>query len=198
MFNLLTGHSRQHDFRTLLVAPAGMRTKLAELIRGQARPDGRITMKLNSLADPELIDALYEASGAGARIDLVPRSICCLRPGVQGLSETIRVRSLVGRFLEHSRIFRFGTGPDATYLFGSVDLMQRNLDRRVEVPAPIRDPALRDRIDELLDVLDADDALAWELEGDGTWRPPNGHGTVDAQARLEELAQARARRVSAV
>jgi len=198
VFNLLTGYSLQHDFRTLLVAPAGMRAGLIDLIRGQARPDGQITMKLNSLVDPELIDALYEASNAGASIELTLRSICCLRPGVPGLSENIRVRSVVGPFLEHSRIFRFGSGADGVYLFGSADLMQRNLDRRVEVLAPILDPSLRARIDEILAVLGVDDVLAWELMPDGTWRGPSEAGGVNAQTRLEQAAVARARRIAAV
>jgi polyphosphate kinase len=197
-FNLLTGYSRQKEFRTLLVAPRGMREGLLELIRAQASRDGLITMKLNSLVDAEVIDALYEASQAGARIELITRSICCLRPGEAGLSESIRVRSLVGRFLEHSRVFRFGRGPEATYLFGSADLMPRNLDRRMEVLAPIREPALRARIDEMLDDLLSDDALAWELGADGTWQAPSGSGTNNAQVHLEEAALARARRVAAV
>jgi polyphosphate kinase len=198
VFNLLTGYSRQQEFRALLVAPTGMRTGLVELIRAQAAPDGRIAMKLNSLVDPELIDELYDASRAGARIELIVRSMCCLRPEVPGLSENIRVRSIVGRFLEHSRIFRFGSGPDATYLFGSADLMQRNLDRRVEVLAPVRDPALRARLDEILAALDADDTFASELTAEGDWRGPAGQGTVNGQTRLEEAALARARRVVAV
>ena len=196
VFNLLTGYSRQQEFRCLVVAPAGMRAELLELIRAQASPEGRITLKLNSLVDPPLIDALYEASGAGAEIDLVCRGICCLRPGVPGLSERIRVRSIVGRFLEHSRIYRFGSGPEATYLFGSADLMQRNLDRRVEVLAPVRDPKLRDRLDEILDVLLDAGTAAWHLAGDGTWS--QGPGTVDAQARLEQVALERARRITAL
>jgi polyphosphate kinase len=198
VFNLLTGYSRQQEFRPLLVAPTAMRAELVELIRGQASPEGRIAMKLNSLVDPELIDALYDASQAGARVDLIVRSMCCLRPQVPGLSENIRVRSIVGRFLEHSRIFRFGAGPDATYLFGSADLMQRNLDRRVEVLAPVRDSALRGRIDEILSALELDDTLAWELSGDGTWLAPSETGTVNAQTLMEEAALARARRVVAV
>jgi polyphosphate kinase len=165
------------------------------LIRSQASPEGHITMKLNGLIDPEMIDALYDASQSGARIELIVRSTCCLRPGVPGLSEGIRVRSIVGRFLEHSRLFRFGTGPEATYLFGSADLMQRNLDRRVEVLAPIRDLALRARFDEILAVLSVDDTLAWELNGDGTWISPSETGIVNSQARLEQSALARARRV---
>jgi len=198
VFNLLTGYSRQQEFGTLLVAPAGMRADLLELIRAQAVPEGRIAMKLNSLVDPELIDALYDAAQAGARIELIVRGMCCLRPEVPGLSEGIRVRSIVGRFLEHSRIFRFGSGPDATYLFGSADLMQRNLDRRVEVLAPVRSATLRARLDEILAVLDLDDTLAWELTADGTWRGPARGGTVNAQTRLEQAALARARRVVAI
>jgi polyphosphate kinase len=198
VFNLLTGYSRQQGFRTLLVAPAELRTGLLELIRGQASPEGQITMKLNSLVDHEVIDALYDASQAGAEIQLIVRSMCCLRPGVPGLSEGINVRSIVGRFLEHSRIFRFGTGPEATYLLGSADLMERNLDRRVEVLTPIRDRGLRERLDEILGLLLADDVLAWELNSDGIWRGPAANGTVNAQARLEQAARERARRVVAV
>jgi polyphosphate kinase len=198
MFNLLTGYSRQQDFGTLLVAPEDMRAGLIELIRGQASPQGWITMKLNSLVDAELIDALYESSRAGAEIDLIVRSICCLRPGVPGLSETIRVRSIVGRFLEHSRILRFGTDDDATYLIGSADLMPRNLDRRVEVLAPVVAPALRARLDEILETLEDDRALAWTLRGDGSWQRVGHGGELDAQERFEELALARARRISAV
>jgi len=195
-FNLLTGYSRQQEFRTLLVAPIGMRPGLLELIRAEATPEGRITMKLNSLVDQVLIDALYEASQAGAEIELIVRSICCLRPEEPGLSETIRVRSIIGRYLEHSRVYRFGSGPEATYLFGSADLMPRNLDRRMEVLAPIRDPSLRVRIDEMLELLVADDVLAWQLAADGSWRPPGAAGTRNVQTQLEEAALAR--RITAV
>jgi len=198
VFNLLTGYSRQQDFRSLLVAPAGLRTGLLQLIRSQASPEGRIALKLNSLVDQEMIDALYEASQAGARIELVVRGMCCLRPGVPGLSDGISVRSIVGRFLEHSRVFRFGSGPEATYLLGSADLMERNLDRRVEVLTPIRDPSLRGRLDEILEILLADDVLAWHLQSNGTWRGPAANGTVNAQARLEQAARDRARRIVAV
>jgi polyphosphate kinase len=198
VFNLLTGYSRQQDFRALLVAPTGLRAKLLELIRAQSSPEGEIAMKLNGLLDHEIIDALYEASEAGARIQLVVRSMCGLRPGAPGLSEGITVRSIVGRFLEHSRIYRFGSGAEATYLLGSADLMERNLDRRVEVLTPIRDPALRDRLDEIIAILLADDTFAWELNSDGTWSGPSAAGTVNAQARLEQAARDRARRVVAV
>ncbi|MGN6431245.1 MAG: polyphosphate kinase 1 [Gaiellaceae bacterium] len=198
VFNLLTGYSRQQSFRTLLVAPSSLRSGLLELIRSQASPEGQITIKLNSLVDHEMIDALYDASQAGARIELIVRSMCCLRPRVPGLSESISVRSIVGRFLEHSRIFRFGSGAEATYLIGSADLMERNLDRRVEVLTPVRDPALRARLDGILGVLLADEALAWTLDGDGIWHAPAPTGAVDAQTRLEEAARAGARPILAV
>jgi polyphosphate kinase len=152
-------------------------------------------MKMNSLADPEIIDALYAASRAGTEIDLVVRAICCLRPGVKGLSERIRVRSIVGRFLEHSRIFRFASekrGP--RYYIGSADLMPRNLDGRVECVAPVLDPALAARLEEILSVNLADDALAWELGPAGWHKVPTTVG-VNAHARLQALAEDRARRV---
>jgi len=198
VFHLLTGYSRQSTFGTLLVAPAEMRAELLRLIEGQANPGGHISMKLNSLVDPELIDALYAASRAGAEIDLIVRSICCLRPGVERLSETIQVRSLVGRYLEHSRIYRFGHGDEAAYLVGSADLMQRNLDRRVEVLAPVSDPTLQGRLDEILEALEADDLLAWELEPDGNWSRVSEAGTVDAQEQLQQAATARAHRLTQV
>jgi polyphosphate kinase len=198
VFHLLTGYSRQSDFGTLLVAPAGMRSALLDLIRTQANEEGLITMKLNSLVDPELIDALYEASRAGAEVDLIVRGICCLRPGVPGLSDTIRVRSIVGRYLEHSRIFRFGRGDDAVYLIGSADLMQRNLDRRVEVLVPVRAPELQRRLDEILGVLDADEVQAWELDASGNWQNVTSAGAADAQTILQERAVVRARGIAAV
>ena len=170
------------------------RTRLRELIRGQAHEGGHITIKVNNLADIEIIDALYEASSAGCEIDLIVRSVCCLRPGVPGLSENIRVRSIVGRFLEHSRIFRFGrVGPDAVYYIGSADLMVRNLDERVEALVPVADPGLRSRLDFILGVNLADDVLAWELLPDGSWRKIPTLAGVNTHKRLQELAAARAR-----
>ena len=192
LFNLLTGYSRQRDYRTLLVAPHYLRPQMIELIRGQARPGGRIVLKMNALVDPDMIDALYEASGAGAEIDLIVRSICCLRPGISGQSERIRVRSLVGRYLEHSRIFRFGEHEEVMHYIGSADLMQRNLDRRVEALVPVSDPALAARLDQILDVLMQDDTLAWTLGADGTWTKIRGERGIDAQQRLQELAVERA------
>jgi len=192
LFNHLTGYSHQTSLAEVIVAPTRMRAALLERIREQSRPGGRITLKMNSLVDPEMIDTLYAASAAGATVELIVRGICCLRPGIPGLSENITVRSLVGRFLEHSRIYRFGADPnDAEYLIGSADLMPRNLDRRVEALTPVRAPALQRRLDEILATNLADDELAWALDGTGTWaRVPTTLG-VDAQAELMERAIAR-------
>jgi polyphosphate kinase len=192
LFNLLTGYSRQRDYRTLLVAPHYLRPQMIDLIRGQGGPGGRIVLKMNALVDPDMIDALYEASQAGAEVDLIVRSICCLRPGVPGLSQRIRVRSLVGRYLEHSRIFRFGEHDEVTHYIGSADLMQRNLDRRVEALVPVSDPALAARLDQILEVLMQDDMLAWTLGPDGAWTKVRGEREIDAQQRLQELAVERA------
>ncbi len=193
LFNYLTGYSRQTRYQRLAVSPNGVRSRLTELIEEEAsRADGHITLKMNSLVDAAMIESLYEASRAGTRVDLIVRGICCLRPGVEGLSENIRVRSIVGRYLEHSRIYRFGAwGRTRTLFIGSADLMPRNLDRRVEALAPIIDPDLQFRIDEVLDVLMADDNLAWSLGPDGKWErvPTTG---VDAHVALQELARARA------
>jgi polyphosphate kinase len=196
LFNLLTGYSRQRGYGRLLVAPIALRERIIEMIRQQKTlgTQGRIVLKLNSLVDPPTIDALYDASSAGVRIDLAVRGICCLRPGVRGLSDTIRVRSIVGRFLEHSRVYRFGEpGADARYFISSADLMPRNLDRRVEAAVPVDDPELRGRLDEILQVTFADDVLSWELRADGGWsKVPTVHG-LDAQETLMGLAAARAR-----
>jgi polyphosphate kinase len=194
LFNYLTGYSRQTRYHRLAVSPTGVRSRLTELIEDEAsRPDGHITLKMNSLVDAAMIESLYAASQSGTRIDLIVRGICCLRPGVEGMSENIRVRSIVGRYLEHSRIYRFGArGRTRHYYIGSADLMPRNLDRRVEALAPINDPDLQFRIDEVLDVLLADDNLAWSLGPDGRWeRVPTSAG-VDAHVALQELARARA------
>jgi polyphosphate kinase len=194
LFNYLTGYSQRRDYRKLLVAPVTLRTRLLEFIAGQAREGGRITIKVNNLADPQIIDALYDASLAGCQMDLIVRSVCCLRPGVPGLSERIRVRSIVGRYLEHSRINRFGTpGVDAVYYIGSADLMVRNLDERVEALVPVSEPSLTARLDEILSVNLADDVLAWELQPDGSWTKVPTRVGVNTHKRLQELAVARAR-----
>jgi len=187
LFNFLTGYSRQRKFRRLLVAPTGLRNEILKRIR-EEEPGGRIIIKVNNLADKEIIDALYEASEKKVDIDLVIRGICCLRPGVPGFSERIRVRSLVGRYLEHSRIFRFGPKAAADYYLGSADMMDRNLDRRVEALTPVADPHLKEQLGEILDVALEDDVLAWELGPDGTWtKVPTIHH-LDAQVRLQQLA----------
>jgi polyphosphate kinase len=166
-----------------------------------AGPQGRIVMKLNGLTDPEMIDALYVASRAGVPIDLNVRGMCCLRPGIPELSETIRVRSIVGQFLEHSRIYRFGgqslDGTDErplTLLIGSADLMERNLDRRVEVLTPVRDPLLQARLLEVLELCFADDTNTWALGADRRWRKVPTTNGISVQDRLRALALERARR----
>jgi len=197
LFNYLTGYSRQTRFRRLLVAPTGLRQDVIDLIaaeRDASGGTGRILMKMNSLVDTAVIDALYQASQAGVEVDLVVRSICCLRPGVPGLSENVRVRSIVGRFLEHSRIFAFGSGDRRRYFIGSADMMPRNLDRRVEAMVPVDDPKLQARLQEVLDLNLADDTLAWQLAGDGTWSRVATKAEVNAHLRLQELAFERARR----
>ena len=195
LFNRLTGYSNGNGYHSILVAPGHLRPQLLQLIQQeQEAADGRIVMKMNNLSDPEIITALYDANAAGTEIDLIVRGICCLRPGVKSLSERIRVRSIVGRFLEHSRIFRFGSderGP--RYYIGSADLMPRNLDRRVECVAPVTDPALTPRLEEILSVSLTDDVLAWKLGPDGWHKVPTKVG-VNAQERLQALAEARARR----
>ncbi len=193
LFNFLTGYSRQTSYRKLAVSPGGIRNLISELIAEEAsRAHGHITFKMNSLVDARIIERLYEASQAGTRVDLIVRGICCLRPGVPGLSENISVRSVVGRYLEHSRIYRFGArGSERRYYFGSADMMPRNLDRRVEALTPVVDPDLQFRIDEILDVMLADDNLAWELDGDGSWRRVPGEPTVDTHVSLQDLARIR-------
>jgi polyphosphate kinase len=194
LFNHLTGCSASGAYRKLLVAPTGLRTGLLELIRAEAGAgDGEIAIKVNGLSDPELIDALYAAAQAGVRIDLLVRSICCLRAGVPGLSENVRVRSVVGRFLEHSRIFRFGSAARGRrYYIGSADLMRRNLDQRVEVLAPVEEPALCARLDQILALNFDPGARAWELDASGSWRRlPDADG-FSTHARLQELARAQA------
>jgi polyphosphate kinase len=156
------------------------------LIQQEAsKPDGRIVIKVNNLVDPEVIDALYRASQAGVQIDLIVRGICCLKPGVRGLSERIRVRSLVGHYLEHSRIFRFGGGAELDVLIGSSDLMPRNLDRRVEAVVPVSEPELNKKIDQFLELELADDTLAWELARDGAWSKAAAGRGVNTQQQMQ-------------
>ena len=201
LFNYLTGYGRDVRYQTLLVAPHGVRAGLEALLRNEiaVAESGRpaaFTAKMNSLSDQEVIDLLYEASQAGVEIDLVVRGVCCLVPGVPGQSERIRVRSIVGRYLEHSRIYRFanGDGPgQPRLLIGSADLMRRNLDRRVEALVPVEDPPLQDRLEEILEINLADDTLAWTLDAEGRWTHVPRTGTCDTHARLELLAADRRR-----
>jgi polyphosphate kinase len=175
LFNVLTGLSRQQSFRRLLVAPMTMRMRLDELIEreiahAEAGRDARIVIKTNAVVDVPVIDALYRASQAGVTVDLISRGICMLLPGVEGLSERIRVRSIVGEYLEHSRIWHFANGGDAEWFIGSADLMDRNLDRRIAVVTPVEDVEARRRLDEIVDIMLADDRHSWQLGPDGTWR----------------------------
>jgi polyphosphate kinase len=196
LFNYLTGYSRQAKYRKLLVAPGSLRPAMVDLIHEQrdAGTDGHIVMKMNALVDTAIVDELYGASQAGVRIELIVRGICCLRPGVPGLSEHITVRSIVGRYLEHSRIYGFGPRESRRYLMGSADLMPRNLDRRIEAVAPVENPALQDRLQEILDVCLSDDVLACELRPDGSWHKVDEKEGLNAQIRFQELAFERARR----
>ena len=194
LFNYLTGYSEQEEYQELLVAPLTLREKIMSLIEEQTEKarngeGATITCKTNSLTDPQIIELLYEASQAGVKIDLVVRSICCLRPGVEGVSENIRVVSLVGRFLEHARIFAFSDGDDEQMYLGSADLMQRNLDRRVETAFPLREKHHREKVRRLLDLQLADNANGWELGPDGTFErlyPKDGEEQVDSQRILLE------------
>ena len=204
LFNLLSGSGDPPWFRKLMVSPLTTRSGLMEAIEaeGRAGSDGRIVIKTNGLTDPEVIDALYRASQAGVSVDLVVRGRCCLRPGVPGLSDGIRVRSIVGRYLEHSRVFCFGgrAGRPIRVAVGSADLMERNLDRRVEVVVPITDPALQRRVAGLLDWALLDQATSWELGADGCWirrapdLPPHSLGlSLQAQFQTQALAGRRTR-----
>ena len=190
VFNLLTGYSRQSSYCKLLVAPLGLRKGMIERIEREIalhleHGNGHLIFKMNALVDPQVIHALYRASQAGVRIDLLVRGICCLRPGVEGVSETIRVRSLVGRFLEHSRVYYFRNGGDEEMLLGSADMMQRNLDHRVETLFPIEDSVLREAIlERLLKSELADTVNARELKSDGSYvrvQPAKGEPPFDCQ-----------------
>lgn len=208
LFNHMTGFGRPQKFRKLLVAPFNLRTRLIDHIRAvaDAAASGKpatVRMKVNSLTDPAIIEELYRASQAGARVDIIARSICSLRPGVPGLSDRIHVRSIAGRFLEHSRLFAFQAGDDETYLLGSADIMPRNLDHRIEVLTPVEDARLRHEISTIFETLLGDRTQAWVLEADGSWtrlRPERrgtkrgSHAVLMRRARLR--ARPRSRRAS--
>ncbi len=197
LFNYLTGYARDVHYAKLLVAPHTLRNGLVRFIRNErsAAPGaGHIIMKMNSLVDADMIDELYAASQDGVKIELIIRGISCIRPGVPGLSENITVRSIVGRYLEHSRIYRFanGRGPgQELHFIGSADLMPRNLDRRVEAVVPVRSPELRVRMDEVLAVALADDTLAWEQQDD-RWTHVERRNTVETHLEQQEHALKRA------
>ena len=198
LFNNLTGYSREDPYRRLVVAPRSLRPRFLDLIARECSfgTSGRITMKMNSLVDPELIEALYEASQAGVRVDLVTRGICCLLPGVPGISDNIRVRSILGRYLEHSRIYVFGNGNGhgrPVHYIGSADLMPRNLDKRVEVLVPVTVPEHQAQLDAVLASALAEDVRGWELGADAQWRRVGWDG-ADSQAHLYEAARQRSRR----
>ncbi|HEV2859267.1 MAG TPA: polyphosphate kinase 1 [Solirubrobacterales bacterium] len=198
MFNFLTGYGRPAGFRKVLVSPTTMRDQIIEEIERtvevqKSGEEARIALKMNSLVDARCIQALYDASQAGVRIDLNVRGICCLRPGLEGVSENIRVSSIVSRFLEHSRIYAFRRGEETRVLMGSADLMPRNLDSRVELVVPVEDAALKA---ELLDVLErclADNASSWELDAHGAWTRQRPNGELrNAQEELMARHSARA------
>jgi polyphosphate kinase len=194
LFNHLTGYSEQKEYEQLLVAPQSMRDGILRLIEEQTEKakkgeTARITGKMNSLTDPRIMASLYQASQAGVKIDLIVRGICCLRPGLEGVSENIRVVSLVGRFLEHARALAFGEGDDEKIYLGSADLMQRNLDRRVEQLFPLREQRHRDKVRRLLELQMADTANARELKSDGSYErlsPQEDEEPLDSQALLLE------------
>ncbi|MGH2750054.1 MAG: RNA degradosome polyphosphate kinase [Actinomycetota bacterium] len=195
LFNFLTGYSRHTKYKWILAAPYGLREQIISLIEREAklhsaeRP-GYIAMKLNSLVDEDVIDALYRASQAGVKVDLVLRGICSLKPGVVGLSENITVRSIIGRWLEHSRILYFCNGGRDDLYIGSADMMQRNLDRRVEAVVNVKDGDLKERLKEILNLSFADNSSAWELDATGRWSrlQPADEELVDLQKALMHRA----------
>ncbi len=199
LFNHLTGYSRAIEFQSLLVAPRDLRMQLVDLIEHEMSfgADGHVVAKLNSLADPGMVEALYRASQAGVRIDLITRGVCCLRPGVPGLSENVHVRGILGRYLEHSRIIRFahGENDEPLFLIGSADWMGRNLDRRIEVMVPVVHPKHQAWLDQVLDFQLADDIVRHELDADGIWhrRGPADFTMGDAQERLYRWVNERQR-----
>jgi len=198
VFNGLTGSTTYPEHTRMLLAPVSMRQRFLELIRREAehaqagRPSG-IYAKMNQLQDPEVIRELYRASRAGVPIALNVRGLCCLRPGLPGVSETIRVYSVVGRFLEHSRLYRFTNGGNAEYYLGSADWMHRNLTNRIETVVPVQDPALRRALDKVIDVYETDNCSAWDCGPDGAYaqrHPAVGEPCLAAQPVFLERARA--------
>jgi polyphosphate kinase len=204
LFNYLTGFGEPQEFRKLLVAPFTLRKGLVDEIRATAKAAkageaASIRIKVNALHDEQMIEELYAASHAGVKIDVVVRRICGLRPGVKGMSENVRVRSVLGRFLEHSRFLIFRRGDERRYFLGSADLLPRNLDHRIEVVAPVEAAGPQAELDTIFDELLGDNALAWELDAEGSWTrsvPAKGESPQIAQSRLMHRARSRARRLA--
>jgi polyphosphate kinase len=200
LFNSLTGFGSADQYERLVVAPQTLRSRIGELIRGEypteTRPAGRVIMKLNSLADDGIVAELYAASRAGVQIDLIVRGICCLLPGVPAMSENIRVRSILGRYLEHSRVYHFANGDGAgrpLWMIGSADMMTRNLDRRVEALVPVLQPDLIAELSNLIDTQLGPDVMHWELNADGRWIGSPESVVIDSQHEMYERARRRAR-----
>ncbi|OGU02076.1 MAG: hypothetical protein A2W29_10865 [Gemmatimonadetes bacterium RBG_16_66_8] len=202
MFNLLTGYSQGHRWERLLLAPVALREKVIALIdreraHAEAGHPARIVVKMNSLVEPSVIDALYRASQAGVTVELVIRGICCLKPGIPCVSSGIRVTSIVDKFLEHSRVFYFENDGNPDIYLGSADWMPRNFFRRIEVMFPIEDERLKQRVmEEILPVTLADNVKARELRSDGTYArvaPPDGGPVVRSQQVFQSLAREAAR-----
>ena len=194
LFNGLTGYSKQQDYRQLLVAPVSLRRRIEDMIRremnhARSGKPAAIKAKMNALVDPAIIGLLYEAAQAGVQIDLVVRGMCSLRPGVAGVSESIRVISVIGRFLEHSRLFWFANDGAAELYLGSADWMERNLDRRVEAVVPVQDPQLCIRLEWLLQLYLDDNSSAWEMASDGTYRRAEPMGGCDERRSQDELME---------
>ncbi|WP_266080670.1 polyphosphate kinase 1 [Haladaptatus caseinilyticus] len=192
LFNFFTGHSLHEQYRKLLVAPENMREEFVQRIRREAKharegTEARIVAKMNALEDPKMVRELYEASMAGVDIDLLVRGICRLRPGIEGVSENIAVYSVVGRFLEHSRIFYFHNRGQSDYYIGSADWMTRNLDRRIEAVAPVEDPLLRENLQTILDIMLSDNRKRWRMDADGNYKqlmPADGEPVRSTHQRL--------------
>jgi polyphosphate kinase len=196
LFNFLTGYSKQKAYRKLLVAPVTLRNCLIGMIEREAKHcqnggKGRIVAKMNSLVDSQMIQALYKASQAGVKIDLIIRGMCCLRPGIKGISENINVISVIGRFLEHSRIFYFHNNGEEEIYIGSADWMTRNLSRRVEAVTPVENPHNMKQLQEILGIMLSDNRQAWELDSEGNYtqrKPIKGQKEQSTHNTLMEMA----------
>jgi polyphosphate kinase len=202
LFNYFTGHSRPEDYDRLLIAPVSMKERFTRLIWREAEnakngDEARIIAKVNNLEDPEIVKELYKASQSGVTIDLIVRTICRLRPGIEGVSENINVYSIVGRFLEHSRIFYFKNAGCPEYFLGSADWMTRNLENRVEAVTPITNETLRKELKGLLDLLLSDNRRRWELKSDGSYEQIHPNGDED-MIDVHEILMDRTRQSSQI